>query len=70
MVKGLVAEVAVNNFLLEDQLRVTPPRVAEIKSQLSKHEVTDRFLEPTDFETIATDVVAWKQFMNGLTGTT
>ena len=32
VVKGLVAQAAVSNFMLEDQLRVTPQRVAEIKS--------------------------------------
>ena len=32
VVKGLVAQYAVSNFLLEDQLRVTPQRVVEIKS--------------------------------------
>ena len=70
VVKGLVAQAAVSNFLLDDQLRVTPQRVADIKSQLSKHEVIVRFLEPTDFETIAADVVLWKQFINGTTGPT
>ena len=32
VVKFLVAQAAVNNCLLEDELRVTPQRVAEIKS--------------------------------------
>ena len=67
VVKGFLAQDAVSNFLLEDQLRVTPQRVVEIKSQFSTHEVTTRFLEPIDFETISTDVVAWKQFLSGLT---
>ena len=43
VVKGLVAQATVSNFLLEDQLRVTPLRVAEIKSQFSKHKFTTRF---------------------------
>ena len=60
VVKGLVAQAATINCLLEDQLRVTPQRVVEIKSQLSTHEVTVIFLEPTDFKTIAIDDVAWK----------
>ena len=32
VVKGLVAQAVVSNFLLEDQLRVTPIRVANINS--------------------------------------
>ena len=52
------------------QLRVTPPRVADIKTQLSKHEVTFRSLDPIDFGIIALDAMAWKQFINELTGPT
>ena len=62
VVKCLVVQAVVSNFLLEDQLRVTPPRVAEIKSQLSVHEVTVRILEPMEFRTIAADAATWKQF--------
>ena len=70
VIKRLVVQGAVSNGLLEDQLRVTTLMVADIKTQLSKHEVTVRFFEPTYFETIATDVVAWKQFMNESNRTT
>ena len=70
VIKCLVAQAAVSNCLLEDRLQVTPPKVADIKTQLSKHEVTVRFLEPSNFETIASDAVAWKQFRNELTGPT
>ena len=70
VIKGLVAQATISNCLLEDHLRVTPLRVADIKSKLSKQEVTVRFLEPIDFDTIAADVVAWKQFMNDSTGPT
>ena len=66
MVKNLVAQAALNNFLLEDELRVTPQRVAKIKSKLSLHEVTIRLLEPMDFKTIAADATMWKQFVDGL----
>ena len=44
VIKSMVAQAAVSNFLLDNQLRVTAPRVADIKTQLSKHEVTVRFL--------------------------
>ena len=70
MVKSSVAQSAVDNCLLEDQIRATPPRVVEIKSQLSVHEVIVRILEPKDFRTIAADVATWKLFMDGLVGTT
>ena len=68
MVKILVAQATVSDFLLEDQLRDTPLRAAEIKSQLLIHEVTVRLLEPMDFRTITTDAATWKQFMDGLAG--
>ena len=32
VVKGLVAQAAISNFLPEEQVKVTTPRVAEIKS--------------------------------------
>ena len=68
MVKGLVAQDVVSNFLLEYQLRVTPPKAAEIKSQLVVHEVTIRILEPMDFRTIVAYATTWKQFVDGLAG--
>ena len=70
LVKYLVAQGKVSNCLLEDHLRVTPQRVAKIKSQLSIHEVAVIFLEPTNFKIVAVDVVAWKQFVDGLAGPT
>ena len=48
VIKSLVALAAVSNCLLEDQFRVTPPRVDDIKTQLCKHEVIVTFLESTD----------------------
>ena len=70
LVKSLVAQAVVSNYVLEDQLRVTPPGAAEIKSQVSIHEVTVRLLEPMDFRTIAADTTTWKQFLDGLAGPT
>ena len=64
----MVAQDAVSNFLLEDQLRVTPPKEAEIKSQLAIHEVTVRLLEPMDFKTIVAEAVEWKEFIGGSVG--
>ena len=70
VVKSLVAQAVVSNCLLEDLLRVTPATVADIKGQLAKHEVTVRFLEPTKFETIASDASSQKQFIDSLTRST
>ena len=70
VIKSLLAQAPVSNFLIEYLMRVTPPRVADIKSQLSKLEVTVKFLELTEFETIASNASAWKQFINSLTGPT
>ena len=67
MIKSVIAQAAINNCLLEDQVRVIPARMADIKTQASKHEVTVRFLEATEFEIIVSDVVAWKQFITELT---
>jgi len=39
---------------------VSPARMANIKAQASKHEVTVIFLEPSDFEKIVKDAMAWK----------
>ena len=61
-----MTQATVSNCLLEDLLRVTPARVVDIKGQLAKHKATVRFLEPTEFKTIASDASAWKQFVDSL----
>ena len=60
VLKNVIAQAAVSNHLLEDQLRLIPVRMANIKAQVAKHEVTIRFLEPSEFETIVTDANIWK----------
>ena len=70
VLKTVIDQAAVNNHLLEDQLHLIPSRVANIKSQAAKHEITIRFLEPSGFETIATDANIWKQFINDVVGCT
>ena len=44
--------------------------MANIKAWDAKHEVTVIFLEPSDFEEIVTDAMAWKPFMDELAGST
>ena len=41
-----------------------------IKAQDVKHEVIVIFLEPSDFEKLVTDAIAWKQFIDELVGFT
>ena len=53
---------------MEDQIRLIPTRVASMKVQVSKHEITIRFLEPSGFENIALDANVWKKFMNDQAG--
>ena len=64
VLKTEIAHAAVSSHLLEDQLRMIPVRVASIKAQAAKHEITIRFLEPSGFENIAADANAWRKFMN------
>ena len=64
VLKTVIAQVAVSSHLLEDQLRLIPARVANIKSQVVKHEIAIIFLEPSRFVSIATDENIWNKFIN------
>ena len=68
VLKTAIAQAAVSNHLLEDQLRLILARMVNIKSQDAKHEITIKFLEPYGFENIAADANAWKKFMNEQAG--
>ena len=70
VLKIVIAQEIVRNHLLEDQLHLILARVENIKSQAAKHEITIRFLDPSGFETIATDANAWKKFINDVAGST
>ena len=43
VLKIVIDQVAVNNCRLEDQIRLLPARMANIKAQATKHEVTSDF---------------------------
>ena len=58
VIKNVIAQATLSNFLLEDQLQLLPARMVDIRAQASKHEVTVRFLEPTEFEIITLDAKA------------
>ena len=68
ILKNAVAHVAVSIHRLEDQLRLIPARIEGVKTQAAKYEINIRFLEPSGFESIATDANAWKKFMNEQVG--
>ena len=70
VLKTAIAQAAFSSHLLEDQLRLISSRVENIKSQVAKHEITIRFLEPFGFETIATDANIWKKIINDVVGST
>ena len=70
VLESVIAPAVVRNHLLEDQLRLIPTRVANIKSQVAKDLITIRFIEPSGFETIATDSNIWKKFINHVAGST
>ena len=70
VLKTAIAQEVVSSHLLEYQIWLIPAGVANIKSQVAKHEITIRFLEPSRFETIATDASIWKKFINDVAGST
>ena len=63
VVKDWIAKASIMNFLLKDLYRVTPPKVVEIKSHLTVHEVTVRLLEPLDYKSNVVEVDAWGEFI-------
>ena len=68
MLKTAIADAVVSSHLLEDQLHLISARVANLKSQAAKHEITIIFLEHFGFENIAIDANVWKKFMNDQAG--
>ena len=54
--------------LLKDQLRLSAARIEVIRNQAAKFEINIRFLEPSEFESIASEALAWKKFLNSQEG--
>ena len=50
--------------LLEDQLRLSAARIEAIRNQAAKFEINIRFLEPSEFESTASEASTWKKFLN------
>ena len=59
---------AVSVQLLEDQFLLSAARIEVIKNQAAKFEINIRFLEPSEFESIASKASAWKKFLNNQAG--
>ena len=70
VLKTKIAHVAVSSHLLEDELHLISARLAAIKVQATKHEITIKFLEPSGFENIVADANTWRKFMNEQAGPT
>ena len=63
-----VAHSAVSVQLLEDQLHLSSARIEAIRNQAAKFEINIRFLEPSEFENIASEASTWKKFLNSQAG--
>ena len=59
---------AISVQLLEDQLHLSAARIEAIKNQAVKFEINIHFLEPSEFEDIASEALAWKKFRNAQVG--
>ena len=54
--------------LLEDQLHLSIAIIEVIRNQAAKFKINIRFLEPSEFESIASEASAWKKFLNNQAG--
>ena len=68
ILKDVIAHAAVSIHFLEYQLRLSPSRIKVVKNQAAKYEINIRFLEPSEFESIAAEAQAWKKFFNDQAG--
>ena len=65
-----IIQVSVQKHLLEELLSSNAPKVKEIESQLSKHEVAVFVLEPAEYRFINEEAQAWIVFIKTPTGPT
>ena len=63
-----VAHSVVSVQLLEDQLRLSSARIEVIRNRAAKFEINICFLEPSEFESIASEASMWKNFLNSQAG--
>ena len=62
-IKIWIIQESGHKLKLEEYLSQSTPRVKEIESQLSKHEVAVRVLEPVEFQVINEQAQAWDVFV-------
>ena len=58
-----VIQALVHKNIFEESLMQTTPNVKEIESQISKHDVVARLLEPVDYLVIMEEAHAWIFFI-------
>ena len=59
-----IIQASGHKLLLEEYLRQNVPKVKEIESKLSKHEVAVHGLEPVEYQIISEEAQAWGIFIN------
>ena len=65
-----IVQALVHKHLFEDLLIQRSPKLREIESQLSKHEIDARVLEPVDYRVISEESQAWGVFIKKPVGPT
>ena len=65
-----IVHVFVQKHLFEELLSQDAPKVKEIESQLSKHEITTRVLDPAEDRSINEESQVWDVFIKKPTGPT
>ena len=69
-IKIWIIQASSRKILLEESLSQSAPKVKEIESQLSKHEVAVHVLEPIEYQVISEQAQAWGVFVKTPTGST
>ena len=62
-----IVKVSAHMHMLEELLSQNTPKVKEIESQLSKHEIAVRVLEPAEYRIINEEYQAWDVFIKSST---
>ena len=65
-----IVQVFVQKHLFEELLSQNAPKLKEIESQLSKHEITTRVLKPDEYQIINEEAQAWDVFIKKPSGPT
>ena len=63
-------QASVHKYHFEELLRKASPKVKDIESQLAKHELNARLLEPVDYRVIREETHAWGIFIKKVVGPT